>query len=139
MANKKDLPNDIGKTQDQMNYLTVSNEAADLLAGFNSVTEEQLQQLNGEYLNFKPNSKYSFIFNGMTTVKMNDGKEVECCKLIDEKNNQFINGNTVLTRTLSAVTQVPCFVRIVTKNIEEGKQGKYMDMNVFVLPQSVAK
>lgn len=130
---------DVSRVQDSMNYVTVKNEASDLLSSFDKLDEIDLQKVTSEYLTFEKNTKYSFVFNGFTKMNSSEGREIECAVLIDKDNVQHINGNAVLVRALKPVTQLPCFVRIVTGEMVKGKNGNYLDMEVFVLPQSLQK
>ena len=138
--NEKKQISDLEKIQDEIDYQTANENASELINQFDLLTSEgSLQKLNSEYLSFEQGTKYSFIFNGFTEIKTNDGNDVKCAVLIDKDNLKHINGSAVLVKALSSVTQMPCFVRIVTKGFVKAKNGSYLDMDIFVLPQTVAK
>jgi hypothetical protein len=136
---KQQPQQDVAKIQDEMNYLTVKNEADSLIEKFESSEDDDLQKLNTDYISFEENTKYNFIFNGMTTMKTQEGEDLQCVVLIDKENVQHINGNKVLVNNLKRVTQIPCFVRIVTGKTIKGKNGSYLDMSVYVLPETIKK
>ena len=129
---------EIGKLQDEFVRSTVDDNAETALAGFESTEQTNLVQINAEYAELKPNSVYNVIFTGMTTFKNREGKDVDAVEFIGKEGIKYISGLSVLVNACRRVKQMPCLIRIVTKNEVPSKQGgKYIDMNVFVLPQTV--
>ena len=128
----------LAKKQDEMNHLTVQEQADKLLEGFSTLDNAELVQISSEYLTLKENTTYNFIFKGMNKFSR-DGKEVEVCEVINEEQKQFIIGNTTIVNKLKNVTQLPCFVRVVTKGMAKSAKGNYLMTDVYVIPQSVAK
>lgn len=123
--------------------LTLENSkatAAEIIKDFSSVTNEMLQGLTQEYLQLKEEKTYNMVFTAMSTFKGDSGGEVPAVVLVDEKGGQFINGNTVLVNSLRKVTSLPCLVRVVTGKLVKSASGtgKYLDMEVFVLPKAVS-
>lgn len=141
MANPK---NEAGlqKSNAAQDELTLQNSkatAADVIKDFSSVSNEQLQTLTQEYLQLKENKTYNLVFTALSTFKGEKGGEVPAVVLVDEKGQSFINGNTVLVNSLSKVKQMPCLVRVVTGDLVKSGSGtgKYLDMEVYVLPKVV--
>jgi hypothetical protein len=130
--------NAIAETQGNLLPQNVKEQAHDLLTAFEQVDESQMVGLTADYLEMKINSKYNFIFLGFTTMN-NNGKEIKAVELLDKNNKKFIHASTVLVNSLSKVTKMPCLVRIITKDLVKSENGKYLDMEVIVIPQTLAK
>jgi len=126
------------KKQDDLLPQNVKEQASELLSQFENVDESQMLGLTADYLEMKVNSKYNFIFLGMTTMQ-NNGKEIKAVELLSKENKKYIHASTVLVNSLQKVTKLPCMVRIVTKELVKSDNGKYLDMDVFVIPSTVAK
>jgi hypothetical protein len=118
---------------------TIKDKAEDLLSKFDAIDNTALQSLSSEYLKFSPNSSYSFIFDGFTTFTDEDGEAVKAARLIDKAGKQWINAATVLVGSLDKTTDIPCLVKIVTSTEKKSGNGKYMQMEVFVIPQKTIK
>lgn len=131
----------VNAAQDEITLQNAKASAADVIKDFSSVSNEQLQTLTQEYLQLKPNATYNLVFTAMTTFKGEKGGEVPAVVLVDKDGQTFINGNTVLTNSLSKVRQMPALVRIVTGDMVKSASGtgKYLDMEVFVLPKVMEK
>ena len=128
-----------GSVQDELLEKLPSEQAKELMKSFEEVKDEQLQQLTSEYLELLPNKVYNFIFTGVVKFQGKD-REIDAVELVNSEGEKGISGLTVLVNSLKKVTQMPCYVRIVTKKKEtSGTGGKYLDMDVYVLPQTVEK
>lgn len=141
---KEQTTKDLSSVNEKSENLTLQNAkatAADLIADFSSVDTSVLQGLTQEYLQLKEKTTYNMVFTGMSSFKGDKGGEVEAVLLVDQKGNSFINGNTVLVNSLRKVTMLPCLVRIVTGELVKSGSGtgKYMDMEVFVIPNAIKK
>lgn len=135
---------DLTKITEASEGLTLQNSkanAAELLKDFSSVSSAVLQTLTQEYLQLKENTTYNLVFTAMTNFKGEGGKEVEAVVLVDKDASTFINGSTVLVNSLKKVTSLPCLVRIVTGSLQKSSSGagKYLDMEIFVIPKAVEK
>lgn len=126
------------KSQDDLLPQNVKEQANDLLKQFENVDESQMVGLTADYLEMKINTTYNMIFLGMTTMN-NNGKEIKAVELLDKNNKKYIHASTVLVNSLHKVTKMPCLVRIVTKDLVKSDAGKYLDMDVYVIPSTVAK
>lgn len=126
------------KRQDDLLPQNVKEQANELLKQFENVDESQMVGLTADYLEMKINTTYNFIFLGMTTMS-NNGKEIKAVELLNKENKKFIHASTVLVNSLSKVTKMPCMVRIVTKDFVKADAGRYLDMDVYVIPSTVAK
>jgi uncharacterized protein (UPF0147 family) len=126
------------KAQDDLLPQNVKEQANDLLKQFENVDESQMVGLTADYLEMKVNTTYNMIFLGMTTMN-NNGKEIKAVELLDKQNKKFIHASTVLVNSLNKVTKLPCLVRIVTKDLVKSDAGKYLDMDVYVIPATIAK
>jgi hypothetical protein len=126
--------------QDDLTLQNTKSIAADLINDFSNVDVEQLQGMTQEYLQMKENTTYNMVFTGMTSFKGEKGGDVESVVLVDQNAKSFINGNTVLVGALRKVKQMPCLVRIVTHEYVKSSNGagKYLDMDVYVLPKVTA-
>lgn len=125
----------INKVNDDLsldNYLS----ASDVITDFSKVDTSKLQTLTQEYLQMSENTEYNMIFIGRD-VFTGDRGEVNAVVLVDEDGKKWMNGNTVLVNSLSKVVNMPCLVKIVTGKKISGKKGTYLDMEVFVLPNSL--
>lgn len=112
---------------------------ADALDNFENVDDKDLESTSGdEYLSLEPNERYNFVFTGTSEITI-QGEKATVCHLIDKDKKRFITGSKVLVNRLSKVTQLPCFVRIITKDYQKGENGKYLNMDVLVIPQSLEK
>lgn len=131
--NGKDLTVFTGLSQD------FKSQAADLLNAFEKVEAKDLQQLNAEYLKLEPKKSYGFIFNGMTTMTNNEGEELEVVVLVDKEANTFISGLTLLVNNLKKCTDIPCMVKVNTKEMVKTKNGSYQDMDIYTVPMPLAK
>lgn len=131
----------VNAAQDGITLQNAKASAADVIKDFSTVSNEQLQTLTQEYLQLKENATYNMVFTAMTTFKGEKGGEVPAVVLVDVKGQTYINGNTVLTNSLSKVRQMPALVRIVTGDMVKSASGtgKYLDMEVFVLPKVMEK
>jgi len=127
--------------QENLDFQNAKASAKDILADFSSVTDDMLQGLTANYLQMKETTTYNLVFTAMTKFKGDNGGEVDAVELVNEKGEKFINGNTVLVNSLRKVTIMPCLVRIVTGKLQKSGsgQGKYLDMEVYVLPKTVQK
>lgn len=147
MAKEKTTANDVNALQEIVsNPLTNESDLLSILDSFEKVDVKNLQQLNAEYLTLKPKTSYSFIFTGMskmtgTATSGNESHEFEAVVLIDKNNKKYLSGATVLVNSLKKVTQLPCLVKIITKDEEKSSTGvgKYLDMDIFTVPMEVAK
>jgi hypothetical protein len=127
--------------QENLDYQNAKATAKDILADFSQVTDEMLQGLTANYLQLKEGTTYNLVFSAMTKFRGDNGGEVDAVELVNQNGEKFINGNTVLVNSLRKVTVMPCLVRIVTGKLQKSGsgQGKYLDMEVYVLPKTTAK
>jgi len=128
----------IEKAQENLLPQNVKEQASDLLKQFEQVDETQMVGLTADYLEMKENQTYNFIFLGMTTMT-NNSKEIPAVELLDKNNKKFIHASTVLVNSLKKVTTLPCLVRIITKTLVKSEAGKYLDMDVLVIPATIKK
>lgn len=127
--------------QEDLTFENAKATAADIIKDFSTVDMSMLQGMTQDYLQLKESTTYNMVFTGMTSFKGEKGGEVKSVVLVDDKGNSFINGNTVLVGALDKVTSMPCLVRIVTGKLTKSASGtgKYLDMDVFVLPKAAKR
>jgi hypothetical protein len=106
---------------------------------FEKMDDKDLASITADYLELAVNTKYNFKFMGMTTFTSERQGEVEAVILEDANGARFISGVTVLVNNLKKVTEMPCFVRILTKGKVKTKNGEYLDMDIMTLPISQEK
>lgn len=129
----------LSDSQDSLLPQNVKEQANELLTMFENVDDSQLVSLTADYLEIKENTEYVFIFIGRNTMKNDKGLDVQVVELLDKNNKKFIHASTVLVSSLSKVTKMPCMVKIVTKGKVKSANGYYLDMDVLVIPQTIAK
>jgi len=122
-----------------VNVMTVKEQADRLLEQFDKVPNAALQSVTSEYLTFDKNTMYNFVFMGFTDFTSDKGETVQAARLIGREGKEWINGNKVLTSALEKTTNIPCLVRIITKDEVKGKNGTYLSMDVAIIPQKTIK
>jgi hypothetical protein len=154
MATKKEdekVPNLApGLAQDAVQELIVTGETGkgvtfeQGMTIMENIDERMLTPLSGaQYLTFDKTGTFNFMFTGMDKMTSEDQrtgevKEVDAVKLLDKQGVEYINANTILVNSLKKVLQVPCYVRVeYTGDVKAKSGGKYKDLKVFVLPQTM--
>jgi hypothetical protein len=141
MATKKNQNTDLEELSNKQDNLLPQNvkaSAAEILEQFEKVDASQMQDLTGDYLELKENSEYNFIATGYGTMTDKTGNQIETVELLDKNNKKLIHSSAVLRGSLRKVTKWPCLVRIITETMTEGKNGRYMNMQVLVIPNTTA-
>jgi len=109
----------------------------EFLSKAESISTGSLQEITAAYYDLKEDSTVHGIFCGMSDMTTTDKETGEMTLVpvvrFETKEGKFIHGGKVLVNACRNLP-VPSYIRIVTRKMEKGNKGKYMDMNVYTLP-----
>ena len=90
-------------------------------------------EITSEYKTFEEGESEMFLFLGMTTVNFKEGEEPKpAVKLVNENEENFVNGDAVVISTLSRIPadQVPCIVTITCTGSKKSAKGTYSTFSI---------
>jgi hypothetical protein len=104
---------------------------------FERMSEENLESVEQEsnFFTFEPNERYDFKFLAWANWIYKD-EDIRGVELEDKEGTVYRSSLTVLKSKLKLVTP-PCFIRVITKNKVKGDNGRYLDLDVLTLPNSI--